>query len=59
MAYKIDSSKCVGCGACAAVCQMFNAAKPDGNGKFTIDPALCQECGACLNACPMEAVSKL
>lgn len=47
------AQKCVGCGACAAVC-------PNGAHRFTdahvFDRSLCGACGACAHACPSDAL---
>jgi len=48
-----DKKKCVGCGACVAVC-------PDGaymllDGKAIVDRDLCRSCGNCVAVCPTAA----
>lgn len=45
--------RCVGCGACAAVCP--NAAIRISGGKARTDRAVCTVCGACVSACPVSA----
>ena len=55
MAYKIDKSKCVGCGTCKATCPM-GAISADADGKYVIDPKICVSCGACASVCPMTAI---
>ncbi|HNY25576.1 MAG TPA: 4Fe-4S binding protein [Alphaproteobacteria bacterium] len=55
MAYKIDSTKCIGCGSCSQVCP---AAAISKDGKvFKIDPAKCMSCGSCVGQCPVGAIS--
>lgn len=54
--YRAD--KCVGCGACAAVCpQKAVSIGPDG--KAHTDRALCNGCGACIKACRQEARERM
>ncbi|MBO4582706.1 MAG: 4Fe-4S binding protein [Alphaproteobacteria bacterium] len=55
MAYKIDKSKCVGCGTCINACPM-GAIRVDADGKCIIDPKICVSCGACTQVCPMTAI---
>ena len=57
MAYKIDSEKCVSCGACIDACPM-NCIKFGDNGKAEIDGTLCISCGTCAATCPVEAPSE-
>jgi ferredoxin len=56
MAYIISEEKCVGCGACVAVCPV-EAISQDGD-KYKIDPNTCVDCGACAGECPSEAISQ-
>ena len=44
--------KCIGCGACAAVC-------PQGIGIGMEDRSKCIACGACVKACPGEARARM
>lgn len=56
MAYAIDQSVCVGCGACEGVCPV-TAISADGD-KYKIDPDKCTDCGACAEVCPVSAIAK-
>jgi len=56
MAYTISEEKCVGCGACVAVCPV-EAISQDGD-KYKIDAETCVDCGACAGECPSEAISQ-
>ena len=53
MAYKIDSEKCISCGACAGECPVGCISQ--GDGKFVIDESACIGCGSCKNVCPVDA----
>jgi len=55
MAYKVDSNKCVGCGACAGGACPGDAITIKDN-KAVIDPAKCLLCGVCASRCPMAAI---
>lgn len=50
-------SKCVGCGACAAVCPRgaVTMVMKDGKMKELTDRTRCTDCGACVSACRYEA----
>lgn len=52
---KVDKNKCIGCGACAAVCpEGFEIV--DGKAKVKNKDAKC--IGEAIAACPVEAISK-
>jgi len=51
---KIDSSKCISCGACKTTCQ-HNAVIFDN--KYTINEERCLGCSQCLKTCPCNAIS--
>lgn len=57
MAYRIDSSRCVGCGACAYEC-LFGVPKPldETKQKYVIDRDSCIGCGQCEAICPNGAI---
>ncbi len=55
MAIKVDSDKCVGCGACTGTCPVEVLEMKDGKVVYKGDG--CIECGACVSACPVEALS--
>lgn len=55
MAYKIDSSKCIGCHSCMAVCPAMAIAN-GVDGKCVIDPNKCMSCGTCAALCPVGAI---
>lgn len=55
MTYKINKSKCAGCGACLKVCP-FNAITIGKDGKAIIDQTKCQKCGQCKDVCPFNAI---
>ena len=53
--YKIDKSKCAGCGACINICP--NQAITIGeDGKASIDKEKCRQCGKCIEICPFNAI---
>ena len=56
MAYKVDSGKCVNCGACESDCPV-GAISESGNVR-TIDAESCIRCGSCAASCPSEAISE-
>lgn len=54
--YKIDQSKCNGCGRCQKLCGE-NAVKGERKSPMFIDPEICTRCGICLEVCPFKAVT--
>jgi len=53
--FKVDKSKCAGCGACLKFCP-HGAIKIEKDGKATIDKNKCRDCGKCKEACPFNAI---
>lgn len=51
----VDTSRCVGCGACAAACA-FGALGVD-EGHAVVDAATCMGCGVCVGRCPQGAIA--
>ncbi|MGC9151928.1 MAG: ATP-binding protein [Microbacter sp.] len=51
----IDSSKCIQCGECAAVCR-FDAISVQEE-LYVIDPIACEGCGYCPRVCPAHAIT--
>lgn len=51
---KINSSKCIQCGECKAVCH-FDAIQIS-NGAFVVSEINCEGCGYCANICPVDAI---
>lgn len=56
---RVDASLCLGCGACAEVCQFkaIQSREVSGTFKAVINPEQCFGCGLCRNSCPQEALS--
>ncbi len=48
--YRVEPSKCIGCGACAAACEMGCDPTKQANS------LACIRCGACKRACPTGAI---
>ena len=55
MAIKVDTEKCIGCGACTGTCPVEALEMKDGKASYKGDG--CIECGACAGGCPVEALS--
>ncbi|WP_334309346.1 MULTISPECIES: 4Fe-4S dicluster domain-containing protein [Clostridia] len=53
---KIDSSRCIGCGQCAAVCPMKNITLVDGSAK---SGERCTMCYRCISRCPQQCITLL
>lgn len=51
----VDESKCIGCGACAEICQ-FSAIAMAGEVPVTF-PDLCHSCTGCWRVCPTGAIT--
>ena len=47
------TSKCIACGACAAVCPVDCISEGD---IYIIDEDVCIDCGACQDECPTDAI---
>jgi len=55
--YKIDESKCAGCGACVEICP-HGAIKIREDGKAIIDQKKCRGCDLCKDICPLGAIKE-
>ena len=53
--FKVDKSKCSGCGACVSVCP-YEAIEIGEDGKATINKEKCHGCGKCKEVCPFDAI---
>lgn len=53
---QLDTEKCIGCGACLAVCPHEVFALESGKASIA-DLDACMECGACAKNCLVEALS--
>jgi len=56
--FKVDKSKCAGCGACVKICP-YGAVKIGKDGKAVINEEKCQKCGKCKEACPFGAIEEI
>jgi len=56
--FKVDKSKCAGCGACLNFCP-YKAIKIGEDGKAEIIEEKCQKCGKCKEACPFNAIVEI
>lgn len=52
--FKVDESRCTGCGKCIDVCPQ-GAITMAGN-RAVIDENKCTDCGACVQVCPVSAI---
>ena len=50
-----EPNKCIGCGACAAVCP--RGAHSFSSGSHLLDRSVCSACGNCAGACPTQALT--
>ena len=53
---QLDIKKCIGCGACLAVCPHEVFTLESDKAKIR-DLDACMECGACAKNCPVDALS--
>ncbi|MFA5479234.1 MAG: 4Fe-4S binding protein [Candidatus Muiribacteriota bacterium] len=53
---KIDSSACVGCGACVDACPV-DVFKMESDKAVVANADACVECGACVDACPVSCIT--
>lgn len=53
---RIDSSKCIGCGKCAALCPKKNIQLID---KLAVSNDQCTMCYRCISRCPVQAITLL
>lgn len=51
---KVDINKCIGCGSCAADCNVFSIKVIEGK---AVPGEVCIECGHCMAVCPQRAVT--
>ncbi|MCR4593867.1 MAG: 4Fe-4S binding protein [Clostridiales bacterium] len=58
MAFRIDETRCVGCGSCAYTC-LFDAiiAADNTASVYLIDESKCVECSQCSGVCPNDAIT--
>jgi NAD-dependent dihydropyrimidine dehydrogenase PreA subunit len=52
--FKVDETKCTGCGICLNVCPVKAISMIEG--KAQIDKGKCTNCGVCASACPAGAI---
>lgn len=58
MKFKVNKSKCAGCGACLRACP-HGAIKMGKDGKAFIDQDKCKKCGTCQRICPFDAIERI
>ncbi|MDD7646920.1 MAG: 4Fe-4S binding protein [Ruminococcus bromii] len=56
-----DDEKCIGCNACANICQVdiLIPAPEKGRHPIVLYPGECYYCGACVMACPRDGAIRL
>ena len=55
-----DDEKCIGCGRCAAVCQVdIMIPGEKGRHPVVLYPGECYYCGSCVMACPVPGAIRL
>ena len=50
----VDTARCTGCGACAAICPIGAIAV---DAAASIETSSCTGCGLCVDECPQEAIA--
>ncbi len=55
MAATVNTSECIGCGACVDTCPV-EAIALDGN-VAVVNEDECIDCGSCTGECPVEAIT--
>lgn len=58
MEFKVNKSKCAGCGACLKVCP-HGAIKIGEDGKAFINQNKCKKCVKCQRICPFDAIEEI
>jgi len=53
--FKVNKSKCAGCGACLKICP-YGAITINKDNKAVIDQKKCQKCGKCKEICPFDTI---
>ncbi|MBQ1477774.1 MAG: 4Fe-4S binding protein [Erysipelotrichaceae bacterium] len=57
MPVTIDTTMCVGCGACVDVCPTSSLELGE-EGHAVVHEDTCVDCGACVGTCPCGAISQ-
>jgi len=52
----VDEGRCIGCGACEAICAHGAPTKREGSKIHFIDLDKCVGCGRCIATCPVDAI---
>ena len=58
MKFKVNKSKCAGCGACLQTCP-HGAIKIGEDGKAFINQNKCKKCGKCQKICPFDTIKEI